>query len=104
MLKAWLKKNWRTVLQIIAWVLLFISGGTGVTTITDEVQALKVQVESLRAANETLQRALDLVNMQLDDAQQQLRFLMDCLTKPLPWPGGHLCPKPRGTSSTKEEG
>ena len=95
-MKAWIGKNWRTVLQIVAWVLLFVSGSTGLTTVTNEVAALKAQITALQSANETLQLALDLANMQLDDAQQQLQFLMDCLTKPLPWPGGQLCPRPSG--------
>lgn len=90
----WIRQNWRTVLQIIAWLLLFINGSTGFTTVTSEVQALRAQIDALQSANETLQRALDLANMQLDDAHRQLQFLLDCLTKPLPWPGGQLCPRP----------
>jgi hypothetical protein len=89
----WLTQNWRTVLQILAWLLLFLAGGSGFTTITTDVQALKVQITALQSANATLQHALDLANMQLDDAKQQIRFLQDCLTRPLPWPGGSLCPK-----------
>jgi FtsP/CotA-like multicopper oxidase with cupredoxin domain len=91
----WLVQNWRTMLQILAWLLLFFAGGSGFTTLTTDVQTLKAQIAALQGANATLQRALDLANIQLDEAHKQIQFLQDCLTRPLPWPGGSLCPKPQ---------
>jgi hypothetical protein len=72
-----------------------LRGDSGFTTLTTDVQALKAQIATLQSANATLQRALDLANVQLNEAHKQIQFLQECLTRPLPWPGGSLCPKPQ---------
>jgi outer membrane murein-binding lipoprotein Lpp len=96
-----LKAHWRTVLQTIAWVLLFIAGGSSLGGIGADMTALKNQVQTLTSLNEALQQTvsaqstvIEHLKSQIDELRKENEFLMECLTNPMPWPGGQLCPKP----------
>lgn len=82
--KRWIVQNWRTVFQIIAWVLLFASGSTGLGSLSSQVGAIQKQNEALNLLVESLQRENALL-------RERIEFLQECLTQPLPWPGGKLC-------------
>lgn len=98
MILAWLKKNWRTVLQTIAWTLLFISGSTGlghIGAIQDRVKTIQSQLEAVQKQNEALSLLAEALQRENTLLRERIEFLQECLTRPLPWPGGTLCPKPK---------
>lgn len=96
MIFTWLKKNWRTALQIIAWVLLFVSGSTGlghIGAIQDRVAVIQSQLEAVQKQNEALNLLVEALQRENALLRERIEFLQECLTRPLPWPGGTLCPK-----------
>lgn len=98
MMLSWAKANWRTLLQIIAWILLLITGSTGlgqVGSIQDRVAVIQSQLEAVQKQNGALSLLVESLRRENDLLRERVEFLKECLTKPLPWPGGTLCPKPK---------
>lgn len=83
----WIRENWRTLLAILAWLILFVTGSAGfgnIGTVSNNVQALQRQVEDLQRLVQAQQSIIQL-------QQEKIEFLTECLSRPLPWPGGRLC-------------
>lgn len=94
----WLRENWRVVLQIIAWILLFISGSAGlgsIGAIQDRVMVIQSQLKAVQEQNDALNMLVASLRRENDLLRERIAFLQECLTNPLPWPGGTLCPKPK---------
>lgn len=85
-----------------AWTILLVFGGSGLQNINTSVQSLQerivaLQVENMYLKAELAQAAQQLAALKEQNAQllERIRFLEQCLSTPLPWPGGQLCPKPK---------
>lgn len=88
---------WKIAQTIVAIVVIwFGSGGLGTLgSIDTTVKSLQAQVVTLQQANESLQAAVEALRELAQAQEKEIQFLKDCLTRPLPWPGSSLCPKPQ---------
>jgi hypothetical protein len=86
----WLWTNRVRVLVFLAWCVLFWLQGTGIGI----MGGVQEKVILLQGENAALKEAVAALRRIVDEQDAKIQFLMDCLTRPLPWPGSSLCPKP----------
>ncbi len=75
------------------WALLVLAGGVGLGELNSEVLTLKAANHALVQAIEAQTRVIDQLRGEVARLAEENAFLRECLSRPLPWPGGALCPK-----------
>lgn len=87
---AWVCANKARIIIFIAWATLFWFQGTGLNLLG----GVNEKVVLLQGENAALREAVAALKRVVEEQDAKIVFLMDCLTKPFPWPGSTLCPKP----------